>query len=185
MVKNPTFLNLTFIAFHTDSYTLDPVASANLLSLENLLASDSSRAGSASLADGALIDGTSHPAPHLPTLFDRADRAEALEDLESALVGAIKSRDDHVVKEVLDLLVPRGKSGGEQQEPKSPVARILWRAVLEESAINEGNMNEDQKKETRIPLELLDFGFVDDINGRTALHEVRNALSICFSRLDR
>ncbi|GAA5826059.1 hypothetical protein JCM5353_004197 [Sporobolomyces roseus] len=154
---------------------LSDVASANLLSLENLLASDSSRAGSASLADGALIDGTSHPAPHLPTLFDRADRAEALEDLESALVGAIKSRDDHVVKEVLDLLVPRGKSGGEQQEPKSPVARILWRAVLEESAINEGNMNEDQKKETRIPLELLDFGFVDDINGRTALHESASA----------
>ncbi|GAA6006343.1 hypothetical protein JCM11491_004921 [Sporobolomyces phaffii] len=152
---------------------LSDVASANLLSLENLLASDSSRAGSASLADGALIDGTSHPAPHLPTLFDRADRAEALEDLESALVGAIKSNDDHVVQEVLELLVPRGGTGG-QQEPKSPVARILWRAVLEESAMREGQ-GSDQKEKTRIPLELLDFGFVDDINGRTALHESASA----------
>jgi len=99
------------------------------------------------------------------------------------LVGAIKSRDDHVVREVLDLLVPRGKNGGEQQEPKSPVARILWRAVLEESAINEGNMNEgQQKRETKIPLELLDFGFVDDINGRTALHEV--SLLVVLSLLD-
>lgn len=180
MVRSP-FPNLSTNRFpltHTHSKL---VASANLLSLENLLASDSSRAGSASLADGALIDGTSHPAPHLPTLFDRADRAEALEDLESALVGAIKSRDDHVVREVLDLLVPRGKNAGEQQEPKSPVARILWRAVLEESAIYEGNMNEgQQKRETKIPLELLDFGFVDDINGRTALHEVSLLVVLCL-----
>ncbi|GAA5875364.1 hypothetical protein JCM16303_000599 [Sporobolomyces ruberrimus] len=151
---------------------LSDVASANLLSLENLLATDSSRAGSASLADGALIDGNSHPAPHLPTLFDRADRAEALEDLESALVGAIKSRDDNVVQEVLDLLVPRGGSG--EQEPKSPVARILWRAVLEESAMQESEGTGHTEK-TRIPLELLDFGFVDDINGRTALHESASA----------
>ncbi|GAA5947210.1 hypothetical protein JCM3765_001576 [Sporobolomyces pararoseus] len=159
---------------------LSDVASANLLSLENLLASDSSRAGSASLADGALIDGTSHPAPHLPTLFDRADRAEALEDLESALVGAIKSKDDHVVQEVLNLLVPRKEDGapaGVTQEPKSPVARILWRAVLEESAMQEGEEGTEQQKleKTRIPLELLDFGFVDDINGRTALHESASA----------
>ncbi|GAA6062254.1 hypothetical protein JCM10212_001768 [Sporobolomyces blumeae] len=159
---------------------LSDVASANLLSLENLLASDSSRAGSASLADGALIDAASQPAPHLPTLFDRADRAEALEDLESALVGAIKSRDQHVVAEVLNLLVPRGQAGG-AEGPKSPVARILWRAVLEESALDEtatkgeGEGEQAKSEKTQIPLELLDFNFVDDINGRTALHESASA----------
>ncbi|GAA5851676.1 hypothetical protein JCM3766R1_000482, partial [Sporobolomyces carnicolor] len=155
-------------------------ASANLLSLENLLASDSSRAGSASLADGALIDGSNHPAPHLPTLFDRVDRTEALEDLESALVGAIKSRDGHVVQEVLNLLVPRVRTSQDaaaSQEPKSPVARILWRAVLEESAMHEADQGaaDLNSEKTRIPLELLDFGFVDDINGRTALHESASA----------
>ncbi|GAA5878688.1 hypothetical protein JCM1840_000200 [Sporobolomyces johnsonii] len=161
---------------------LSDVASANLLSLENLVGADSQRPGTASLADGALLtnDGrsTSHgPAPHLPTLFDRADRAEALEDLESALVGAVKAGDGDVVKEVLRLLVP---PGGRTGEPKSPVARILWRAVLEEDAREEGMKGEEgdageAKKGTAIPHELLDFGFVDDINGRTALHESASA----------
>ncbi|GAA5941057.1 uncharacterized protein JCM15063_000635 [Sporobolomyces koalae] len=164
---------------------LSDVASANLLSLENLLASDSSRAGSALLADGALIDGASHPAPHLPTLFDRGDRIEALEDLESALVGAIKAKDDNVVQEVLELLKPKGNVSGRggDQDPKSPVARILWRAVLEESALQEG----EEESRTRIPLEMLNFGFVDDINGRTALHESASAgrLSLVKACLER
>ncbi|GAA5921998.1 hypothetical protein JCM1841_000727 [Sporobolomyces salmonicolor] len=164
---------------------LSDVASANLLSLENLVGADSQRPGTASLADGALLasEGRSTSygaAPHLPTLFDRTDRAEALEDLESALIGAVKTGDGDVVKEVLRLLVPPGGRAG---EPKSPVARILWRAVLEEDAREEGRKGEegeageakDGKKGTAIPHELLDFGFVDDINGRTALHESASA----------
>lgn len=155
------------------------VASANLLSLEQLVGTDShQRPTSAALADGTSIDGTTRPsAPHLPTLFDRADRAEALEDLETALVSAVKSGDTAVIGEVLALLVPgegaAGKGGKNVSgEPKSPVARILWRAALEEKG--EETVDGQEKAEgAAIPQGLLDFSFVDDINGRTALHEVR------------
>jgi CDK inhibitor PHO81 len=149
------------------------VASANLLSLEQLVGTDAhQRPDTSTLADGTSIDGSlRQSAPHLPTLFDRADRAEALEDLETALVSAVKAGDRAIVQEVLGLLVPgRGGASG-VGEPKSPVARILWRAALEEKG--EETVEGQEKAEGAIPQGLLDFSFVDDINGRTALHEVR------------
>ncbi|GAA5894068.1 hypothetical protein JCM8208_002339 [Rhodotorula glutinis] len=158
---------------------LSDVASANLLSLENLLGGDGQRTGSsAALADGSSIDGTTqHSAPHLPTLFDRADRAEALEDLETALVSAVKARDQAIVDEVLGLLLPSTQAEG---EPKGPLARILWRAALEESDVQQ-HMQQDgvephpEQQQPSIPQGLLDFAFVDDINGRTTLHESASA----------
>ncbi|BGP37936.1 phosphate system positive regulatory protein pho81 [Rhodotorula kratochvilovae] len=152
---------------------LSDVASANLLSLENLLGGDGQRTGSAALADGSSIDGTTRSAAHLPTLFDRADRAEALEDLETALVSAVKAGDRPIVDEVLGLLLP---SSGAPAEPKGPVARILWRAALEEPAAPMQKEGQDEPNpRATIPQDLLDFSFVDDINGRTALHESASA----------
>ncbi|KPV75877.1 uncharacterized protein RHOBADRAFT_48327 [Rhodotorula graminis WP1] len=167
---------------------LSDVASANLLSLENLLGGDGQRTGSAALADGSSIDGTTHSAPHLPTLFDRADRAEALEDLETALVSAVKARDQAIVDEVLGLLLPSTRAEG---EPKGPVARILWRAALEEADAEprqqpmqqdgvephpeQQHQQQQQSATPAIPQGLLDFAFVDDINGRTTLHESASA----------
>ncbi|GAA5848597.1 hypothetical protein JCM8547_004567 [Rhodosporidiobolus lusitaniae] len=149
---------------------LSDVAAANLLSLEQLVGTDSRRHNAAAtLADGTSIDGTVSSAPHLPTLFDRADRAEALEDLEAALVSAVKAGDRTVVEEVLGLLVPSGGAG----EPNSPVTRILWRAALEEQECEE--VVEGQRSAGAIPQALLDFSFVDDINGRTSLHESASA----------
>ncbi|GAA6027089.1 hypothetical protein JCM8097_006102 [Rhodosporidiobolus ruineniae] len=166
---------------------LSDVASANLLSLEQLVGGDAQRGTSSALADGTSIDGTTRSAPHLPTLFDRADRAEALEDLETALVAAVKAGDQAVVDEVLGLLVPgEGKENG---EPKSPVARILWRAALEESQEETRVEGQEGRAEAKgvIPQELLDFSFVDDINGRTALHESASAgrLSLVIACLDK
>lgn len=106
--------------------------------------------------------------------IERADSAEALEDLEHALVVAVKSGDRTATKEILKILLPES-----QTEVRPPVSRILWRAVLEEvdsSKVN-GEVSspngELKSAEEAIPVSLLDFGFVDDINGRTSLHEVR------------
>ncbi|BGO89599.1 hypothetical protein NBRC10512_001550 [Rhodotorula toruloides] len=156
---------------------LSDVASANLLSLENLVGGEAQRGGAAALADGSSIDGTVRSAPHLPTLFDRADRAEALEDLETALVSAVKAGDKTVVDEVLGLLLP---NEGDSAEGKGPVSRILWRAALEEPAVQAEaevtpNGAEPKTGGALIAQDLLDFTFVDDINGRTALHESASA----------
>ncbi|GAA5885473.1 hypothetical protein JCM6882_009633 [Rhodosporidiobolus microsporus] len=184
---------------------LSDVASANLLSLEHLLGDPSSHSShhharpsaatstSDALADGtSIVDGVARSAPHLPTLFDRADRAEALEDLETALVKAVKSGERDVVDEVLGLLV--GSGSEKTDEEKGPVARILWRAALEEG---DGKGKEEEqagakegsevKYEGAIPQELLDFAFVDDINGRTALHEAASAgrLSLVLACLSK
>ncbi|GAA5830339.1 hypothetical protein JCM11251_001314 [Rhodosporidiobolus azoricus] len=196
---------------------LSDVASANLLSLEHLLGDPSSHSSSHrssahhpstgtvdALADGtSIVDGVSRSAPHLPTLFDRADRAEALEDLETALVKAVKSGEKEVVEEVLGLLVGTSNAeGGKTEEEKGPVARILWRAAIEEGERQEEEGGREKKdgdeamaKEEgqdseyagAIPLELLDFAFVDDINGRTPLHESASAgrltlVRACLSR---
>lgn len=110
--------------------------------------------------------------------IERADSAEALEDLEHALVVAVKSGDRTATKEILKILLPES-----QTEVRAPVSRILWRAVLEEEdkgnvASPDGVNGAAKPAEEAIPLSLLDFGFVDDINGRTSLHEV-NLTSRC------
>ncbi|GAA6008997.1 hypothetical protein JCM10207_004059 [Rhodosporidiobolus poonsookiae] len=164
---------------------LSDVASANLISLENLAGGDPHARGAIALADGTSIDGTTRSAPHLPTLFDRADRAEALEDLETALVSAVKAKDKAVVDEVLGLLVPPKADAADANQSQGPVARILWRAALEEP--EEDAVEGQAKTDGAIPLELLDFSFVDDINGRTALHESASAgrLSLVASCLEK
>jgi CDK inhibitor PHO81 len=91
-------------------------------------------------------------------------------------VAAVKAGDRAVVEEVLGLLIPGGVAGGAGGEPKSPVARILWRAALEEKNGEETVEGQEKAGEGAIPQGLLDFSFVDDINGRTALHEVREFL---------
>lgn len=191
---------LTMGAAETDTALNAAVASANLISLENLVASDGARGSAGTLADGSSIDGTGGAAPHLPTLFDRADRAEALEDLETALVSAVKAGDRAIVDEVLGLLLPKK---GDTAEHGSPVARILWRAALEKPSSGattpvssapttnglEPTMNGVEKRPEPVTIsqDLLDFAFVDDINGRTALHEAASAgrLPLVVACLDK
>jgi len=154
------------------------VASANLLSLENLVGNEGKRRGPEALADGTGIETNGAPGGTIWTMdIERAESAEALEDLEHALVVAVKSNDRTATKEILKILLPES-----QTEIRAPVSRILWRAVLEEAEPKKSEVNGEATTpngevaapmESAIPASLLDFTFVDDINGRTSLHEVR------------
>lgn len=162
------------------------VASANLLSLENLVGNEGKRRGPEALADGTGIETNGAPSGTIWTMdIERADSAEALEDLEHALVVAVKSNDRTATKEILKILLPES-----QTEIRAPVSRILWRAVLEEDEPKKAEVNGDATAvngeaaapaESAIPTSLLDFAFVDDINGRTSLHEVRLRRRILMS----
>lgn len=162
------------------------VASANLLSLENLVGNEGKRRGPEALADGTGIETNGAPSGTIWTMdIERADSAEALEDLEHALVVAVKSNDRTATKEILKILLPES-----QTEIRAPVSRILWRAVLEEEEPKKAEVNGDATAvkgeataptESAIPTSLLDFTFVDDINGRTSLHEVRFRCRILMS----
>lgn len=162
------------------------VVSANLLSLENLVSNEGKHRGPEALADGTGIEVNGVGSRHALWTMDveQADSAEALEDLEHALVIAIKGRDQTAVKEILKILLPPS-----QTEKRPPVSRILWKAVLQEpsateqqpqtaTALHNGTVQEKQINEAAgaaIPLTLLDFSFIDDINGRTCLHEAASA----------
>ncbi|ORY78483.1 hypothetical protein BCR35DRAFT_103466 [Leucosporidium creatinivorum] len=167
---------------------LSDVASANLLSLENLVGNEGKRRGPEALADGTGIETNGAPGGTIWTMdIERADSAEALEDLEHALVVAVKSNDRTATKEILKILLPES-----QTEIRAPVSRILWRAVLEEEEPKKAEGNGDATAvngeaaaptESAIPTSLLDFTFVDDINGRTSLHEVRHRRRILMREL--
>lgn len=129
--------------------------------------------------------------------IEQSGSAEALEDLEHELVVAVKAGDQATIDALLKVLIlPRANSTG----PSSPISRILWRAVLEDSpkpelGIWNANSNGNGSTPTNgsdgptaveaaIPTSLLDFTYVDDINGRTSLHEVRLSENRSSSRLD-
>ena len=155
---------------------LSDVASANLLSLENLLAGDATkRRGPEFLADGTGIEGEQTTSRW--TMMG-PDSAEALEDLEEALVSAVKAKDGSGVTEILKILMSPANTTS-NQDGRNPVSRILWRAVLAEepahamNGVNGAGATNGVAPDGAIPTTLLDFTYVDDINGRTSLHEVR------------
>jgi CDK inhibitor PHO81 len=203
---------------------LSDVASANLLSLDNLLGSDSEgrkRRGAESLADGTGIEGYNGTSSSNWTMeIEQADSAEALEDLEHALVLAVRARDQETVDRLLAALTSPGNAAARATtiESRSPVSRILWRAILEDSPavptvqtsstiiavgpvttaapVPTTTANPSATTTTTpgiqlypsaIPTSLLDFTFVDDINGRTSLHEAAIAgrlylVKICLEK---
>lgn len=144
------------------------VASANLLSLDNLVGGDGKRRGPEALADGTGIENGVGAGSTWTVDIERADSAEALEDLEHALVVAVHAGDQTSTKEILRIL----QSSSSQAEVRAPISRILWRAVMEEPDTKVG-ASDSTGADFMIPTSLLDFAFVDDINGRTGLHEVR------------
>lgn len=165
---------------------LSDVASANLLSLENLLGSESGskRRGAESLADGTGIEGYGASDAVWTMDLEQGDSAEALEDLEHALVLAVKAGDQSTVNDLLKTLLAPGNARG-SADLRSPISRILWRAVLVEDRpypstpapqVNDNGTeaapNGLLTTDGAIPTALLDFTYVDDINGRTSLHEV-------------
>ena len=166
---------------------LSDVASANLLSLENLLGGDGGkRRGAEALADGKGIETYGGPDGTWSMDLQHADTAEALEDLEHALVMAVKAGDQPAVDELLKALLSPANARSSTDGP-SPVSRILWRAVLEDSPVSLVPSDANGTYHGAIPTALLDFTFVDDINGRTSLHEAANAgrvalVEICLEK---
>lgn len=167
---------------------LSDVAAANLLSLENLLGTEGGkRRGAESLADGTGIEGY----PGQTWSSETADTAEALEDLEHALVLAVKAGDQANVDHLLAALVSPANAARTAPETRSPVSRILWRAILEDSrqspVVAPSPSSTLPSPQSVIPTALLDFTFVDDINGRTSLHEAAIAgklylVKICLEK---
>lgn len=156
---------------------LSDVASANLLSLDNLLSAEGKRRAE-SFADGVDMGRAAWQGE-----ADRANAAEALEDLEQALVNAVRADDRQSAGELVKALSSPAYS---QQNTGMHLtaARILWRAALQKKtvAIVNNGSNEvaqavgQQVSKPIIPVDVLDFDFVDDINGRTCLHEVSGCL---------
>lgn len=138
--------------------------------------SDVDGGSDSNLADGGVIEAGTGKNGWSFSLTAREDNTEALEDLEQALVGAVKAGDKPGVDQILKALLPNGIVGGTQQ---ATVSRIIWRAVLEDFGKPTNSLNgvdgeqADGVRKGLIPIEALDFGYVDDINGRTTLHEVR------------
>ncbi|SCV69297.1 BQ2448_2317 [Microbotryum intermedium] len=151
------------------------VASANLLSLEILAGSEGKHRGGA-LADGTDIEqfGAGAHAQRIWAIDAEADSTEALEDLEQALVIAVKTQDSAAARGILESLAPLTQKDG----TKAPVSRILWRATLEAGAESTESIASETiagSANSLIPLSLLNFAFVDDISGRSTLHETASA----------
>ncbi|KAM0792180.1 hypothetical protein ACM66B_004877 [Microbotryomycetes sp. NB124-2] len=159
---------------------LSDVASANLLSLDNLTGGDGKRRGPEALADGTGIENGMASDSVWTMDLERADTAEALEDLEHALVVAVHNGDQTATQEILRILMPPSAT-----ETRAAVARILWRAVLEQPDRKAGGGAEsdpNREAQSLVPTSLLDFSFVDDINGRTGLHEAASAGRLALVR---
>lgn len=78
---------------------------------------------------------------------------EAIEETEYALQQAIANNDTHLISQTLTPLCNRPTLSTEYV---SRLSRIVWQAALYSRLI---------------PTDLLNFRFIDDINGRTPLHE--------------
>ena len=91
--------------------------------------------------------------------LDRITRMGPYHDLEINLQNAIKSGDEHVIRD----LIRQSDALLQQPEGRSHVTRILWKAVIDAPPALADLI-------LACPAEPFDFHFVDDINGRTCLH---------------
>lgn len=82
-------------------------------------------------------------------------------DFESYLQAAVKAGDENAIRE----LVHRSDVLCQQPEGKKHVTRILWKAIIDAPPPLADLL-------LSCPAEPFDFQFIDDINGRSCLHEV-------------
>ncbi|WAQ92895.1 hypothetical protein PtA15_17A377 [Puccinia triticina] len=136
-----------------------------------------------------------HPASQRTTTLQTAVEIDIIEfeELETNLIQAVKADNREQVAELLHLL-PLPSSPLEQTTSvRSRLGRILWKAALsvEEPQTQAGpNSHSAQIGSSRmailtpstamvendlIPSSRLDFSFVDDISGRSCLHEAASA----------
>lgn len=177
---------------------LNDVAAANVLELEELLIDsddhDSRHWSSNPSADGIPSDRI------IPLISNHETDVEMdvieFEEFETSLTKAVQDNNRDQVQELLrNLHVP--SSPVDQSAPiRNRISRILWKAALHEedspsdATCSTGKANRmsiltpssAMMDQELIPSSRLDFSFVDDISGRSCLHE---AASVGRTRLIR
>ena len=92
--------------------------------------------------------------------IERSSRMGPYHDLEKSLQNAVKANDSIAIRE----LINQSDALREQPDGRVHVLRILWKVIIDApQAIADMILST-----ASIPF---DFTFVDDINGRTCLHE--------------
>jgi CDK inhibitor PHO81 len=108
--------------------------------------------------------------------INRSTQPGPYRDLEANLLNAVKTKDEAATRE----LVRQAGNLRQQQDGRALVTRILWKVVIDASPpfadLVLASLSEP-----------FDFTFVDDINGRTCLHEAAIAgelrlLDMCINR---
>ncbi|PLW47696.1 hypothetical protein PCANC_04828 [Puccinia coronata f. sp. avenae] len=182
---------------------LNDAVAANILELEELLVDSDDRQPHSHSSDPSadqisttdwksVID---HPNSHQKTNPQTAVEIDIIEfeELETHLIQAVKADNREQVAELLHLL-PLPSSPSEQPTSvRSRLGRILWKAALsveEPQTIVTSNSRSTPNTSNRIailtpstamiendliPSSRLDFSFVDDISGRSCLHEAASA----------
>ena len=92
--------------------------------------------------------------------LERSHRMSRYYDIETQLRNAIKVSDTNAIRE----LVHQSDSVLSQPEGKIHGARILWKIIIDSPP----PLGDLILSSLQTPF---DFGFIDDINGRTCLHE--------------
>lgn len=93
--------------------------------------------------------------------LDRSTRPGPYRDLETNFRNAMKMGDEHNIRE----LIRQSDSLQTQPEAKAHITRILWKVIIDAPA----PLADLVISSLSVPF---DFQFIDDINGRTCLHEV-------------
>ncbi|KZW03860.1 ankyrin [Exidia glandulosa HHB12029] len=125
------------------------------------------------IPDTAVNFGVAHESQ---SPLDRQTHMIAYNELEDSFSKAIAARDEDAIRELL----ARAASLAVQATGRMQVTRILWRAII----VAPARLADIMLASNEVPF---DFGFVDDINGRTCLHEAAIAgelrlVNICLSR---
>ena len=108
--------------------------------------------------------------------LERSHRMSPYSDLETRLRNAIRDSDTNTIRE----LVQQSDSVLSQPEGKIHGARILWKIIIDAPP----QLADLILTSLQTPF---DFSFVDDINGRTCLHEAaisgqERLIEICISK---
>lgn len=114
--------------------------------------------------------------------LERSSRLGPYHDLETQLQSAVKTSDEPTIRE----LIRQSDTLFQQQQAKTHITRILWKIVVDAPP-------DLADLVLACPAVPFDYDFVDDINGRTCLHEAAMAgatrlVRICIEkgvRIDR
>lgn len=90
--------------------------------------------------------------------MDRSAYSGPLADVESNLIAAVSAANDQGVADVIGIM----ESVLDQDGERTHISRVLWKAATQAPP---------HLADTIISSSLFTFNFVDDINGRTCLHE--------------